>query len=299
MSSSVVDCYSTTVRGADEDRVASVIYTERVCNNFVKAALFHAHVPRHLPVRVFDWACGKGGDYFKLMSFFPSMERYVGMDVTPKSIADFRERVHDKKTPLEFHIYATDLSRADLSSFTDFYVVTCQFAFHYFCESYDSMITTLRKMNGLLAVGGKILLTIPDAREIQKRLRMRADGCMELRVIDPESHSLKCRIVAMSGSREYFFELFDAPGRHAVRAPEFFVDPQEFDVAVRDAGLVQVRNENMHEFLKAQRVSNVYLTDSFRLPKESEIDASITSLYRVVVLEKSPVIVTAPSLFFL
>lgn len=309
MTSSVVECYSTTVRGADEDRVASNIFTERVCNNFVKAALFSAHVPRHLPVRVFDWACGKGGDFFKLMSFFPSMERYVGMDITPKSIQDFHERLAGRtKVPLDFHICATDLMRADLSRFTDFYVVTCQFAFHYFCSTPTAMLATLSKMNGLLAAGGKIILTIPDAREIQRRLRPRADGNLELRVIDPESHALKCRIVAIPGSREdgsgtyvdprpireYFFELLDAPGHHAVRAPEFFVDPVEFDGSVREAGLVQVRNENMLDFLRAQRASNPMLAESFRLPKEGEFDTSIVSLYRVVVLEKSDVI----NLFF-
>jgi hypothetical protein len=301
----VVDCYSTTTRGTDEDRTASNIYTDRVCNNFVKAALFSTHVPRHLPVRVFDWACGKGGDFFKLMSFFPSMERYVGMDITPKSIADFHERTRDKRTPLNFHIRATDLMREDLSEFRDFYVVTCQFAFHYFCATPSDMLATLSKMNSLLAAGGKIILTIPDAREIQRRLRPRTDGRLELRIIDPESHALKCRIVAIPGDRgdargsyaidrEYFFELLDAPGQHAVRAPEFFVDPVEFDAAVREAGLVQVRNENMLDFLRAQRISNSILAESFKLPKEGDFDASITSLYRVVVLEKSAVV----NLFF-
>jgi ubiquinone/menaquinone biosynthesis C-methylase UbiE len=292
--STVVDCYSTTTRGTDENRTASNIYADRVCNNFVKAALFSTHVPRHLPVRVFDWACGKGGDFFKLMSFFPSMERYVGMDITPKSIADFHERTRDKRTPVNFHIQATDLMREDLSGFRDFYVVTCQFAFHYFCATPSDMLETLTKMSSLLASGGKIILTIPDAREIQRRLRPRADGRLEMRIIDPESHALKCRIVAIPGNREYFFELLDAPGQHAVRAPEFFVDPVEFDGAVREAGLVQVCNENMLDFLRTQRVSNSILAESFKLPKEEECDASITSLYRVVVLEKSAVI----NLFF-
>jgi hypothetical protein len=229
------------------------------------------------------------------MSFFPSMERYVGMDITPKSIADFRERVRDKKVPLDFQMYATDLMREDLTQFRDFYVVTCQFAFHYFCATPADMVSTLSRMNSLLAAGGKIILTIPDAREIQRRLRPRGDGCLELRVIDPESHALKCRIVAIPpSSREYFFELLDAPGHHAVRAPEFFVDPVEFDAAVREAGLVQVRNENMLDFLRAQRTSNPFLAESFRLPKEEDMDAALTSLYRVVVLEKSAVI----NLFF-
>lgn len=299
----VVECYSTTVRGADEDRVASNIFAERVCNNFVKAALFSLHVPRHLPGRFFDWACGKGGDFFKLLSFFPnSMERYVGMDITPKSIDDFRERLRGKKTPPEFYIAAGDLMHTDLSGFRDFYVVTCQFAFHYFCETPASMLATLSRMSALLAPGGKILLTIPDAREIQRRLRPRADGLLEMRIIDPESFALKCRIVAIPGNggprpieREYFFELLDSPGHHAVRAPEFFVDPVEFEAAVREAGLVQVRNENMLDFLRAQRVANPFLAESFRLPKEGECDAEITSLYRVVVLEKSAVL----NLFFL
>jgi len=296
----VEQCYTDLRRGADEDRASSSLAGIRSCNNFVKAVVFTRFVPKENPVRVFDWACGKGGDFFKFTQIFPSMEAYVGVDVTRKSIEDFLARV-DRKLPagLEFHLDVQDLRTFTPHVTRLFYTVSCQFAFHYFCETPESMQSVLQRMASVLAVGGRIIITTPQPDQIQTRLRPNGpNGRKELRIINPDTLELKCRVVTVPSERAYFFELLDGDS-FAVRAPEFFVLKDVLERSARSAGLNVVYQQNMLKFLEESRTTFETLAHAFKLPAVLRPDdREIIELYQVVVLEKTPVIQLAPSLSF-
>lgn len=300
----VEDFYTDLRRGTEEsDRAVSKLADVRACNNFVKAAMFARFVPQHLSVRVYDWACGKGGDFFKLTRMFPtSLEAYTGVDITRKSIDDFYARTDQgRKLPegLEFHLDTQDLRtfRPVVSKLCS--VVTCQFAFHYFCDSFASMSTTLQKMSDVLMTGGRILLTTPDPRQIRARLRsVGTDGRAEVRIINPATLELKCRVVCVPGQSAYLFELIDGDS-FAVRAPEFFVQQDVLERAAQVSGLKIVYQRNLYTFLEESRGSQETLVQSFRVPKVLQADdREILELYQVIVLEKTPMIQMAPQLSF-
>ncbi len=299
----VENFYTDLRRGADEtDRAASKLADVRACNNFAKAALFARFVPPQLSVRVYDWACGKGGDFFKLTRLFPtSLEAYTGVDITRKSIDDFFARVDVRKLPdgLDFALDAQDLRTFRPTVKKPCSVVTCQFAFHYFCESFGSMYSTLQKMSDILAIGGRILLTTTDPRQIHARLRpVGSDGRAEVRIINPATLELKCRIICVPGQNAYFFELIDGAS-FAVRAPEFFVHQDMLECAARDSGLKIMYQRNLYAFLEESRGPQDALAQSFRVPKVLQADdREILELYQVIVLEKTPVIQMAPQLSF-
>jgi SAM-dependent methyltransferase len=195
----VEQCYTGLRRGTEEDRANSSLVGIRSCNNFVKAVAFTRFVPKEYPVRVFDWACGKGGDFFKFTQIFPSMEAYTGIDVTRKSIDDFFARV-DRKLPggLEFRLDVQDLRTFSPHVRIPFYTVSCQFAFHYFCETPESVQSVLQRMASVLAVGGRIIITTPQPDQIIARLRpIGPTGRKELRIVNPDTLELKCRVVTV------------------------------------------------------------------------------------------------------
>lgn len=296
----VEQCYTELRRGAEEDRTTSALVDIRSCNNFVKAVAMSRFVPKEYPVRVLDWACGKGGDFFKFTQLFPSMEAYTGIDVTRKSIDDFYARV-DKKLPtgLEFRLEVQDLRTHTPYAPRPFYTVSCQFAFHYFCESFDTVRFALQRMASVLAVGGRIIITTPQPDQIAARLRpVGAPGRRELRIINPDTLELKCRVVTVPTERAYFFELLDRKD-FAVRAPEFFVNKDVLESAARSVGLQIVFQQNMLRFLEDSRASFETLAHAFKLPSVLRADdREIIELYQVIVLEKTPVIQMAPQLSF-
>lgn len=296
----VEQCYTDLLRGQEEDRANSSLVGIRNCNNFVKAVLFSRFIPKEYPVRVLDWACGKGGDFFKFTQLYPSMEAYKGIDVTRKSVDDFHARVN-RKLPkdLEFSLDVQDLRTYTPLTVRPFYAVSCQFAFHYFCESYETMYSVLQRMASVLAVGGRILITTPQPEQIRERLRpLGAGGRKELRIINPDSLELKCRIVTVPTERAYFFELKDGDN-FAVRAPEFFVNRDMLESAARAAGLQVVFQQNMLRFLEEARSTFETLAHAFKLPSVLRPDdREIIELYQVIVLEKTPMIQMAPQLSF-
>lgn len=296
----VEQCYTDLRRGADEDRATSSLADIRSCNNFVKAVAMTRFVPRENPVRVFDWACGKGGDFFKFTQIFPSMEAYTGVDVTRKSIDDFFARVGRKLPPdLEFYLDVQDLRTFTPHVPRPFYTVSCQFAFHYFCETPESMQSVLQRMASVLAVGGRVIITTPQPEQITARLRpVGLNGRKELRVINPDTLELKCRVVTVPTERAYFFELLDGDS-FAVRAPEFFVHKDVLERSARFAGLNVVFQQNMLRFLEESRTNFETLAHAFKLPAALRSDdREVIELYQVIVLEKTPVIQMAPALSF-
>ncbi len=298
--------YAELRRGAEEDdRGKSWLADVRSCNNFVKAALFARFVPKEMPVRVFDWACGKGGDFFKLTRLFPSMEAYTGVDVTRKSIEDFSVRTdHGRKLPtgLQFDLDVQDLrTYVPPASGRKFSILSCQFAFHYFCETYEHMLCTLQRMSTLLSTGGRILITTPRPDEIRARLRpIGGEGRAEVRIINPSTLDLKCRIVCAPGQAAYWFELLEGPSNYAVRAPEYFVQDEMLTRAAQQSGLRIIYQKGLDRFLEESREPFDALAHAFKLPKVIQADdREILGLYQVIVMEKTPVIQLAPQLSFL
>jgi mRNA (guanine-N7-)-methyltransferase len=298
--------YTDLRRGTEEDdRSKSWLVDVRSCNNFVKAAMFARFVPKEMPVRVFDWACGKGGDFFKLTRLFPSMEAYTGVDITRKSIDDFHVRTdYGRKLPtgLQFSIDTQDLRTFYPPSVVHgmkYSIVSCQFAFHYFCESYEHMLDTLRRMSHLLCTGGRILITTPRVDEIRARLRP-VGNRFEVRIINPSTLDLKCRIVCIPGENAYWFELLEGSNKYAVQAPEFFVYDDMLARAAREVGLQVIYQKGLDRFMEESREPFDSLAHAFKLPKViSPDDREILELYNVIVLEKTPVIQLAPQLSFM
>jgi len=92
-------------RARQETRHLSQIFHMRNLNNWIKIALIEHtistyHTSKHLPLRVIDFGCGKGGDLNKWVRNRSSeLDSYVGVDIAKDSLKNFVERVTKSTNP--------------------------------------------------------------------------------------------------------------------------------------------------------------------------------------------------------
>ncbi len=286
--------YSTVVREQKGTERAETDWTGclRLFNNFAKAYGLARFTNTNLPVICFDYSCGKGGDYFKLIRLFPSIVRYVGMDITEKSIQDFKERTKEsvKKPELHTRDLRYPIEQEFHGSFT---LINMGFCFHYFWETKEILETCLHNMSNLLIPEGRCVITTVCKKNLLKRLeqKQKHKDVNDVRIIN-ETNNLVCRFTYNKTflPHGYFFELNDSLESQSVSAVEYFVDHDEIERISNEngMGLKIIHTETLLSFIRSRSGVGNSLYEFMGVPKEiGPLEESLLDLYEIIVIEKS------------
>lgn len=160
-------------------RSISALFSLRTFHNRVKSELFKVIQKGD---RVLDLACGKGGDFHKYNK--ADVAFVIGYDKSGDSITELKSRFPNETSCGKFSVYPLDLSKElvfnhlqDVVVDTDFDIVSCQFAMHYFLESEETFRTFLRSVSENLKSGGKFIGTVLDSSSVRQVLK---DGIFEI-----------------------------------------------------------------------------------------------------------------------
>jgi hypothetical protein len=119
--------------------------------------------------RVYDPACGQGGDLFKYVDKGATHIR--GSDLSEKSVAEARLRwLEDRdgtRGDAEAKLYPHDMCAVDFDLTPDYDLVSIQFALHYAWENDDKLNGLLTNINSAAGAGCRVVLTFPDAEFIR------------------------------------------------------------------------------------------------------------------------------------
>lgn len=137
---------------------------------------FHNHVKRALLHQfasgahdLLDLACGRGGDLHKWRAL--NIANVVGLDASAGSVAEARARLGQVTSPCTYVFLKHDLRLPWAGGDARFDVVTCMFALHYFFETEESARRILHTAARSLKPGGYFLGIVPDARQVNERIK--------------------------------------------------------------------------------------------------------------------------------
>lgn len=285
--------YTSVVRNdkGKERAEGSWIESLRLLNNFAKAYALALFTNTNLPVACFDYSCGKGGDYFKLTRLFPSMIKYVGMDITEKSIQDFRERLSTSASASNnnnTHVSVYDLRNLihEAQYQGAFTLVNMGFCFHYFWESPEILDNCIKNVSNLLISKGRCIITTVNENKVKSRLNPKNN---EIRIINQDNH-LVCRFKYKQDyiQHGYLFELNDSLHEKAVSAVEYFVNHTELERVCKEHHLSVIHNQSLLQFIQSGVGHSLY--ELMGVPKEiGPVEESILDLYEVIILEKQEI----------
>ncbi len=175
--SAAYDTIASSV-GKDEDEAPPDVphLHVRRRNNEAKRQLFSSL--RY--TRVLDLCCGKGGDTLKHVHN-RLLQSYVGIDVSPRSVAEARRRMRDPR----FTFLCGDLTCRhtwnDIMGGAD--LVSMQFALHYFFSSRALASECMQHISARLVDGGHFVATIVSDELLRPLLRRR---CSRIAGVDIE-----------------------------------------------------------------------------------------------------------------
>lgn len=281
----VLSCYTNVKRESVKDRFTnSNLESIRLFNNFAKSHAIELYVQKYLPIKILDFACGKGSDYFKFKHHY-TIEKYVGIDITQKSLDDFQERLGNNTTGV--HLYQYDL-RNTFETNELYSVVNIGFAFHYFFETEEIINNFFTTLRNVLLPNGRVIITTPNKNEIESRLlktRYVYPNKKEIRIHSESNNDLLCRITKLNNSNNsYFFELYDNKTDYAVRAEEYYVD--NLENLCKKYGFEKVNQTSLYQFVKNSRHNSLGEHMGVKNLNFTRSDESILSLYDVIILEK-------------
>lgn len=177
----------------NEARDDSATIGLRRSNNFLKVGLNVAAVSllrkrakgQRVALRIFDAACGTGGDVGKFLKSAKDagmpIEAYLAADVSTESVAACKSRLADAGFGELSAAVAIDLSRRDIgevladlpqAKINSFNIASCQFAMHYFFRSEAALRQLARSIGRLLDEGGIFVAIFADvAMQMHDALR--------------------------------------------------------------------------------------------------------------------------------
>ena len=138
-------------------------------NNFIKSYLYNTYL--HKNDKVLDLAGGRGGDLLKMKN-----SNYVlHIDIVNKLLEEAKKRYDgmNKKQEidfLKFNLLGNNVSKINKiksdRNIKEFDVITCQFAFHYLCESKKTIDFVINIINNNLKNGGIFMMTGYDGKMV-------------------------------------------------------------------------------------------------------------------------------------
>ena len=200
--------------------------------------------------RVWDMACGKGGDLWKYVEHGATYIR--ASDVSQLSIEEAKNRwleSGDARCHVDFHVQ----SMSDpLDSDELFDLISIQFAFHYAWATQEMFQGVLNNIQRHLAPGGRVVLTFPDEDVMQNQVS---------------------RHMAINGWKDgpLFGNAYTFRWGYAVDDVEYRVNKQHLFEAMNRMNLTCTENENMLHYYNGdirglEELTSVYCVMEFSKP---------------------------------
>lgn len=230
-----------------KERERSPILRLRNFNNWIKSVQIDRYYRRGIDRsrirpeergRVCDMACGKGGDFLKWNR--AKVSNLLGIDLAQSSIEQAKLRLSELSSPtLKSHLLAFDAFHLELPfkdippSFVPVECVSCQFALHYAWESEESANQAIKNISSLLRRDGLFFGTIPNSKEIMKRLAARPPSSLSFGADPFYRVSFQTMPISNSFGQKYNFSLWGA----LEDCPEFLIPLEMLEDIAKVSGL--------------------------------------------------------------
>ena len=258
----------------------------RSFNNWVKSTLIDKYGKNG---RTIDFAGGRGGDLLKYIRSGTS--ELLLIDLSNESLRIARERYDNLSDKGNMNKLETlrgnigndlrqDIVRVFGNNPVD--IVSIQFALQYIPESWDNLYNALDNMDYLLKSGGYVIMTIPNAELIRRRLTESTEIGNELYRIYGFTEGTDDR------PPSYTFYLEDSIDN----IPEYILDLQELINGVNELGWELIVNETFPDYYTSSRrtLNELKLADKMIIFDENgkfpEDNWEIVELYKVLVWRK-------------
>jgi mRNA (guanine-N7-)-methyltransferase len=258
----------------------------RSFNNWVKSTLIDKYGKNG---RTIDFAGGRGGDLLKYIRSGTS--ELLLIDLSNESLRIARERYDNLSDKGNMNKLETlrgnigndlrqDIVRVFGNNPVD--IVSIQFALQYIPESWDNLYNALDNMDYLLKSGGYVIMTIPNAELIRRRLTESTEIGNELYRIYGFTEGTDDR------PPSYTFYLEDSIDN----IPEYILDLQELINGVNELGWELIVNETFPDYYTSSRrtLEELKLADKMIIFDENgkfpEDNWEIVELYKVLVWRK-------------
>lgn len=258
----------------------------RSFNNWVKSTLIDKYGKSG---RAIDFAGGRGGDLLKYIRSGTS--ELLLIDLSNESLRIARERYDNLSDKGNMNKLETlrgnigndlrqDIVRVFGNNPVD--IVSIQFALQYIPESWDNLYNALDNMDYLLKSGGYVIMTIPNAELIRRRLTESTEIGNELYRIYGFTEGTDDR------PPSYTFYLEDSIDN----IPEYILDLQELINGVNELGWELIVNETFPDYYTSSRrtLDELKLADKMIIFDENgkfpEDNWEIVELYKVLVWRK-------------
>ena len=130
-------------------------------------------------IRLLDIGVGRGGDIHKWMKC--NIRSVVGVDVNKMYVHDAIGRVrkqHNKFVNCDYRFYYMHenmifkrfLQERNIACTNAFHIVSCMFAFHYFCSAQTKLDCILKQISDALVEGGYFIGVVPQGDTIHELL---------------------------------------------------------------------------------------------------------------------------------
>lgn len=258
----------------------------RSFNNWVKSTLIDKYGKNG---RTIDFAGGRGGDLLKYIRSGTS--ELLLIDLSNESLRIARERYDNLSDKGNMNRLETlrgnignDLRQNIVRVFGNnpVDIVSIQFALQYIPESWDNLYNALDNMDYLLKSGGYVIMTIPNAELIRRRLTESTEIGNELYRIYGFTEGTDDR------PPSYTFYLEDSIDN----IPEYILDLQELINGVNELGWELIVNETFPDYYTSSRrtLDELKLADKMIIFDENgrfpEDNWEIVELYKVLVWRK-------------
>ena len=283
-----------------EQRQLSKIIHLRQFNNWIKSILIAKYCPEPY-ASIFDLACGKGGDIPKWKRKNPNL--FILGDISFDSLREAYRKFANVQKECRAIFLGGDIFECRVSDFLDpdirFSISSCQFAFHYSFRDEKYAMSAVQNLCERLVRGGYILITIPNAARIVKRLREVAPSTVIENSLFRIEREFDLDNIPAFGAR-YVFDLVDAVDH----CPEYLVHPTVMSLLFKKYNCDLVETYEFPEYYahsieKEPQMKELYLDLLRRLemsntamtPEEWEV----VSLYSFYVYRKAGEMAPGPS----
>jgi mRNA (guanine-N7-)-methyltransferase len=232
-----------------EDRQNSKIIHLRLFNNWIKSVLIDRFCPQP-NARVFDCACGRGGDIPKWKR--KDVNSYVFGDISLEALKLACEKYSEVRSPsqaifLRGNIFACDIVQW-IPSGWDFHISSCQFALHYAFETEQLAGQAIGNLCQCLVPGGTVILTVVDACRLVKQFQsIPTETVIKSSICTIERH-FDLDDIPIFGAKYRFLLEGAVEGAGASGVPEFLIHPEVLKTLFENYGCTLYETMSFHGF---------------------------------------------------
>lgn len=251
----------------------------RRINNFIKTFILNRYVKQNDVL--LDLGCGQGGDLQKYQNL--KIKKYVGVDVSEKSIKEAKNRANKLKINFVTLFCLADayndilLFGGCFPRLNQFDVITSQFSFHYAFFDDLSLETSISNVSANLKPSGFFIMTVPRKNIIINRvLKHRAHNSLyRITGVNPKSQNPE-------SWKSYNFSLVGSVNE----CIEYFVDFVKLKKMLEEKNFDFVERTPFVSLLKEGARKNPGLFTKMKIENPNKNETEVISLYEVIVFQK-------------